>query len=82
MQSSSCKLNPFSLMMEPEMVLQAMERSDALRNLRQQIFHPLDKPMRFNVSADLAAFDAAVERGFEALPLEADAGEQLPPRFI
>lgn len=85
MRSNSCQLNPFSLMMEPEMVLQAMERSDALRNLRQQIFHPLDKPMHFRVSAELAAFDAAVERGFEAMPLEADdggAGEQLPPRFI
>jgi hypothetical protein len=82
MRSNSIQLNPFSLMMEPEMVLQAMERSEALRGLRQQVFHPLDKPLRFNVSADLAAFDAAVERGFEAMPMELPALGQLPARFI
>ena len=32
-------------MMEPEIVLQAMERSQSLRKLRRQKFHPLDKPL-------------------------------------
>ena len=38
-------LNPFSLMMEPETVLQAMERSTSLRSLRRHQLRPLDKPL-------------------------------------
>jgi hypothetical protein len=45
MITSTISLNPFSLMMEPEIVLQAMERSQSLRKLRRQKFHPLDKPL-------------------------------------
>jgi len=37
-------LNPFSLMMEPELVLQTMERSEQLRRLRRHKLRPLDKP--------------------------------------
>ena len=37
--------NPFSLMMEPEAVIKAMERSTALRGLRRHKLHPLDKPL-------------------------------------
>jgi hypothetical protein len=85
MRSNSIKLNPFALMMEPEAVLQAMERSNALRTLRQQVFHPLDKPMRsmrFNVTADLAAFDAAVENGVEPESFDFEEANAMPPRFI
>ena len=45
MRTSSLALNPFSLMMEPEAVLQAMERSVSLRRLRRREMHPLDKPV-------------------------------------
>src|SRR5664280_1488552 len=38
-------LNPFSLMMEPERVLQTMERSQQLRGLRRHKLRPLDKPL-------------------------------------
>ena len=38
-------LNPFSLMMEPERVLQTMERSAQLRGLKRHKLHPLDKPL-------------------------------------
>ncbi len=37
--------NPFSLMMEPERVLQTMERSQQLRGLRRHKLRPLDKPL-------------------------------------
>lgn len=45
MQSTSTALNPFSLMMEPESVLQAMERSKTLRGLKRHTLRPLDRPL-------------------------------------
>ena len=33
---------PFALMMAPQQVLEAMEKSDSLRRLQHQVFHPLD----------------------------------------
>ena len=45
MRTTTVTLNPFSLLMEPELVLQAMERSQGLRGLRRQKFRPLDKPL-------------------------------------
>ena len=45
MISTTTSLNPFSLMMEPELVLQAMERSNSLRSLRRHHMRPLDKPL-------------------------------------
>ena len=45
MRTNAISLNPFSLMMEPEVVLQAMERSKTLRSLRRRKLRPLDKPL-------------------------------------
>ena len=45
MRTSSISLNPFSLMMEPELVLQAMKRSESLRGLRRHKLRPLDRPL-------------------------------------
>jgi hypothetical protein len=44
-RTNRISLNPFSLMMEPELVLQAMERSPALRSLSRRQLRPLDKPL-------------------------------------
>jgi phytoene/squalene synthetase len=57
-------LNPFSLMMEPERVLQTMERSQQLRGLRRHKLRPLDKPLIPYTSealASRAAFDAMID---------------------
>ncbi len=57
-------LNPFSLIMEPERVLQTMERSQQLRGLRRHKLRPLDKPLipyTSEVLASRAAFDAMVD---------------------
>jgi hypothetical protein len=43
--TDNAALNPFSLMLEPERVLQAMERSSQLRGLGRRKLHPLDKPL-------------------------------------
>jgi hypothetical protein len=45
MRTNPISLNPFSLMMEPEVVLKAMERSKTLRGLQRHQLRPLDKPL-------------------------------------
>ena len=67
--------NPFMLMMTPQKVLEAMEKSDALRRLQHQVFHPLDSRPALQGDADIAAFDAAIERASLVLPEE----ESAPP---
>jgi hypothetical protein len=65
MSLSNENLNPFSLMMEPERVLQTMQRSQQLRGLRRHKLHPLDKPLipfTSEALANRAAFDAMVDR--------------------
>jgi hypothetical protein len=64
MNSLAIALNPFSLMMEPELVLQTMERSQQLRGLRRHKLRPLDKPLipyTKEAIASRAAFDAAID---------------------
>lgn len=64
MSTIALELNPFSLMMEPERVLQTMERSQQLRGLRRHKLHPLDKPLIPYTSealASRAAYDAEID---------------------
>ena len=64
MNTAALALNPFSLMMEPELVLQTMERSLQLRSLRRHKLRPLDKPLipyTKEALASRAAFDAAID---------------------
>jgi hypothetical protein len=64
MNELALDLNPFSLMMEPELVLQTMERSQQLRGLRRHKLRPLDKPLipyTKEALAAQAAYDAAID---------------------
>ena len=64
MKTTELCLNPFSLMMEPELVLQTMERSQQLRSLRRHKLRPLDKPLipyTAEALAARAAYDAAID---------------------
>ena len=64
MNDTAHALNPFSLMMEPEVVLQTMERSQQLRGLRRRKLRPLDKPLSPYTQEALAAraaYDAAID---------------------
>jgi hypothetical protein len=64
MNNTALALNPFSLMMEPERVLQTMERSQQLRGLRRHKLRPLDKPLipyTQEALASRAAFDEAID---------------------
>ena len=74
MNTLAIALNPFSLMMEPELVLQTMERSQQLRSLRRRKLRPLDKPLIPYTQAAIdsrAAYDAAIDA--EDLETQADA---------
>ncbi len=68
MISPSIASNPFSLMMEPERILQAMERSSQLSGLRRHQLRPLDRPLIPYSAAALAmraAFDAEIDAEYE-----------------
>lgn len=64
MQPFEHSRNPFALMTHPEVVLQALERSDALSRLQGQVFRPLDKPLLGNAPADVAAYDRRIDQSY------------------
>lgn len=55
--------NPFALMMTPDTVLQAVERSERLGSLQRRICRPLDKPLipKKGEGAELDAFDSEID---------------------
>ena len=73
MPSSQEVANPFALMMDPEAVFQAMERSERLGRLQSRICRPLDKPLLPH-APEVDAFDEAIEAAEE--PAEPDASLQ------
>jgi len=76
MTTAALTLNPFSLMMEPERVLQTMQRSQQLRSLRRHRLHPLDKPLIPYTSAALAS-RAAYDAEIDAQSLDDEADDYL-----
>ncbi len=64
--------NPFALMTDPAMVREVIEQSESLRRLSQRQCHPLDKAVIRSASAELAAFDAKIDRTTIYLPPEED----------
>ena len=61
MSTTSSRINPFVLMLDPEAVIHAMETSANLRGLRQRICRPLDKPLIPKIFAAARDFDAVIE---------------------
>ena len=53
--------NPFALMMDPQSVLQAVERSERLSRLRSRVCRPLDKPLLGRVAGDQGDYDRAID---------------------
>ena len=60
--------NPFALMMDPAGVRQMIDRSEALSRLSQRQCHPLDRAVIRSASAELAAYDAKIDRTTVYLP--------------
>jgi len=54
-------VDPFALMMNPQAVIQVMERSDRLSRLQRRVCRPLDKPLIPTASGDVARYDEEVE---------------------
>ena len=59
MQKQSLYANPFALMMDPQAVLAAMERSERLNRLQSRVCRPLDKPLIPMVGSDDQEIDAS-----------------------
>ena len=57
--------NPFALMIAPETVFAAIERSERLARLSSTICRPLDKPRPEKPLVELRAFDESVEKSPE-----------------
>jgi hypothetical protein len=62
--------NPFALLMNPDTVVLAMERSDRLSRLQRRICRPLDKPLIPRVGKDVAAFDREIDAAVEVEPAD------------
>jgi len=65
--------NPFALMTDPAAVREMIEQSEALRRLSQRQCHPLDRAVIRSASAELAAYDAKIDRTTVYLPPEEDS---------
>lgn len=61
MQKQSIYANPFALMMDPQAVVEAMERSERLNRLQSRVCRPLDKPLIPLVPDDTARFDQDID---------------------
>jgi hypothetical protein len=73
--------NPFALMMDPARVRQMIDQSETLRRLSQRQCHPLDKAVIRSASAELAAYDAKIDRTTVYLPPEEDKAPALVRTF-
>jgi hypothetical protein len=74
-------VNPFALMTDPAGVRQVIDRSEALRRLSQRQCHPLDRAVIRSASAELAAYDAKIDRTTVYLPPEEEKSSPLVRSF-
>ena len=70
MSTATMAANPFALIMDPGRVRQMVEQSVQLSSLSQRLCHPLDKAVIRSASAELAAYDAKIDRTTVYLPPE------------
>ena len=66
-------VNPFAMMLDPQSVIAAVEKSGCLEHLQRRVCRPLDKPLiPKRPSAELAAFDSEIDDADDDLGLDAD----------
>jgi hypothetical protein len=65
MQKTGLYANPFALMMDPQAVFEAMERSERLNRLQSRVCRPLDKPL-IPMLGEADGLDTDVESGEDA----------------
>ncbi|HEV8690762.1 MAG TPA: hypothetical protein VGQ91_10730 [Ideonella sp.] len=62
MRHAQSRPNPFTMMTDPDAIVQAMERSERLNRLQRRVCRPLDRPLIPKVkTADLAAYDHEID---------------------
>ena len=66
MQTAEILANPFSLMMNPAEVFEALERSPRLERLQRRICRPLDKPLIARKETEMNDYDSAIDAETEA----------------
>jgi hypothetical protein len=66
MQTAEILANPFSLMMNPTEVFQALERSSRLDRLQSRVCRPLDKPLIARKGSDMNDYDTAIDAEAES----------------
>ena len=69
--------HPFALMMNPQAILQAMERSERLQHLERHICRPLDKPLIPHTLSDLEVYDHQIEEDDSTAAADADFDDGL-----
>jgi hypothetical protein len=62
MRTEAAAGNPFALMTDPGAVRQMVEKSESLSRLSHRKCHPLDRAVIRSASAELAAYDAKIDR--------------------
>jgi len=72
MRTEAALGNPFALMTDPQTVRQLIDQSESLSRLSQRKCHPLDRAVIRSASAELAAYDAKIDRTTIYLPPEED----------
>jgi hypothetical protein len=73
--------NPFALIMDAAAVRQMIDESEQLSQLSQRQCHPLDKAVIRSATAELAAFDAKIDRTTIYLPPEEEKGQPFVRPF-
>lgn len=73
--------NPFVLMTDPGRVRQMIDKSESLSRLSQRQCHPLDKAVIRSASAELAAYDAKIDRTTIYLPPDEEKSSNLVRAF-
>ena len=63
MRQTQIQPNPFTMMTDPEAILQAVEASERLSGLQRRVCRPLDRPLipKKGRTADLAAYDQEID---------------------
>jgi hypothetical protein len=65
---------PFAMMLDPQAVIAAVEKSGCLEHLKRRVCRPLDKPLiPKRPSAELAEFDSAIDDAEDDATLDVDA---------
>ena len=65
MRQAQSRLNPFTMMMDPETILQAVERSERLNRLQRRVCRPLDKPQLRALAPHDLEIDAEVDEDLD-----------------